>query len=272
MRSRLLLLSLLLCCLSSVTSAQTAGPGVLPGYRPPSAGGTMTGPILFAPDNTYDIGASGATRPRTVFVTDSVVAQFFRPASAAGGQRGSLSAQSDGVFTLMNNAGTDFSYLQFGGTTASFPALKRSGTDLQARLADDSGFTNFLAQTVSLTAGQGSLKSGSTVLISAQAPSSPTSCGTSPALTTHNGASVWVVTGGTGGTATGCTVTMPAALTGWTCSVNNITASAAHRAGVTTVQTASTTTSVTFEYQTVATGAATAFTASDVFRGTCFAY
>lgn len=159
-----------------------------------------------------------------------------------------------------------------GGCTSSFPALKRSSAALQARLGDDSAFADFLAQSFSMTAGQGSVKSGSTVLITSQAPSSPTSCGTSPAVTSHNGASVWVVTSGTGGTATGCTVTMPAALTGWNCSVNNITASAAHRAGVTTVQTASTTTSVTFEYQTVSTGAATIFTASDVFRGICFAY
>lgn len=32
---------------------------------------------------------------------------------------------------------------QFNGRTSSFPALKRSGTQLQARLADDSAFTEF---------------------------------------------------------------------------------------------------------------------------------
>jgi hypothetical protein len=30
--------------------------------------------------------------------------------------------------------------VQFGGTTSSFPALKRSSTTLQARLADDNAF------------------------------------------------------------------------------------------------------------------------------------
>jgi pectate lyase-like protein len=34
----------------------------------------------------------------------------------------------------------DFGLLQFGGITSSYPALKRSTTELQARLADDSGF------------------------------------------------------------------------------------------------------------------------------------
>lgn len=48
---------------------------------------------------------------------------------------------SDSVVTLINNAQTDFDRLQFGGTTSSFPAIKRTGTVLQARLADDSAFT-----------------------------------------------------------------------------------------------------------------------------------
>jgi hypothetical protein len=165
--------------------------------------------------------------------------------------------------------------IQLGGTTASFPALKQNGGNFDLRAADDSGYTNMVAASIQATGafnyGSGINHAG-TLLISGTAPSSPASCGTSPAVTTSNGASTWVITGGTGGTATGCTITMPAASTGWNCSITNITAAAAHRANVTTVQTASTTTSVTWEYQTVSTGAATAFTASDVFRGICFAY
>lgn len=48
---------------------------------------------------------------------------------------------ADGVVLLMNQAQTDFNRLQFGGTASSFPAIKRSTTTLQARLADDSAFT-----------------------------------------------------------------------------------------------------------------------------------
>ncbi len=47
---------------------------------------------------------------------------------------------ADGVISLYNASATDFNRLQFGGTTSSFPSLKRSGTDLQVRLADDSGY------------------------------------------------------------------------------------------------------------------------------------
>lgn len=39
-------------------------------------GGTLTGNLLFSTDNTKDIGASGATRPRTVYAATSVVSQF----------------------------------------------------------------------------------------------------------------------------------------------------------------------------------------------------
>jgi hypothetical protein len=51
-----------------------------------------------------------------------------------------LLSDADGRLRLSNNAQTDFDRLQFGGTTSSFPALKRSSTTLQVRLADDTGF------------------------------------------------------------------------------------------------------------------------------------
>jgi len=54
--------------------------------------------------------------------------------------RGQMFPSADGVFRIQNAAGTDFGRLQFGGTTSSFPALKRSSTAIQVRLADDSAF------------------------------------------------------------------------------------------------------------------------------------
>jgi len=47
---------------------------------------------------------------------------------------------ADGDIKLRNNSDNGFGLLQFGGTNSSFPALKRSTTVLQARLADDSAF------------------------------------------------------------------------------------------------------------------------------------
>lgn len=45
---------------------------------------------------------------------------------------------TDGILALTNWAGTNFTRLQLGGMTASFPAIKRSGTTTAFRLADDS--------------------------------------------------------------------------------------------------------------------------------------
>jgi hypothetical protein len=61
-------------------------------------------------------------------------------------------APSNGVLSLYNQAKSDFDRLQFGGTTSSFPALKRSTTTLQARLADDSAFTNIQGKLTTETA------------------------------------------------------------------------------------------------------------------------
>ena len=53
---------------------------------------------------------------------------------------------SAGVLTLLNAALNGFNRLQFGGTDANFPALKRSSTVLQSRLADDSDFAPLQGQ------------------------------------------------------------------------------------------------------------------------------
>ncbi len=51
-----------------------------------------------------------------------------------------LRTASDGNLTITNNAGNSFGLLTLGPANSSFPALKRSTTILQARLADDSAF------------------------------------------------------------------------------------------------------------------------------------
>jgi hypothetical protein len=52
--------------------------------------------------------------------------------------RSRFNSPSDGIVQLVNAAQNDFNRLQFGGTTSSFPALKRSSASLIVRLADDS--------------------------------------------------------------------------------------------------------------------------------------
>lgn len=102
-----------------------------------------SGHVLAAADNTYDIGASGATRPRQIYAGGDIyvgTAGSFVFASST-----SLRAPSDGVLLLRNAAASDFSRLQFGGTTSSFPSLKRNAAILEAKLADDSAYAQLVA-------------------------------------------------------------------------------------------------------------------------------
>ena len=59
-------------------------------------------------------------------------------ASFGDASRSLFASPTDGVMTISNNAGTDFARLQLGGTTSSFPAIKRSSAAIAFRLADDS--------------------------------------------------------------------------------------------------------------------------------------
>lgn len=73
------------------------------------------------------------------------------------------SALADGNITVTNSAGTGFGLFRFGGDTTSFPALKRSATDLQVRLADDSGYAG-----LQLGATSAALKVGTLAAIVAE--------------------------------------------------------------------------------------------------------
>jgi hypothetical protein len=81
--------------------------------------------------------------------------------------RSYISSPSDGIIRLLNNAGTDFTRLQFGGTTASFPALARSGTNLLVVDATGGSYTpilasNFWATGPAVTVSAGNVSYGAT--------------------------------------------------------------------------------------------------------------
>lgn len=128
------------------------------GNSPPSITNLqLTTHLLASTDNTYDIGASGATRPRSIYAGTEVRA----PAMWVGtGPWVQFSAPSTGVLTLIDNAGTGFNRIQFGGTTSSFPALKRNSTGIDVRLADDSGYAPLTASTITATSFVGSFSVG----------------------------------------------------------------------------------------------------------------
>lgn len=93
------------------------------------------GHFITAVDNTYDIGASGATRPRNVYVGTTLdVGNGININSAIA-----IGTNGDGIMLLRNNGGGAlFNRLLLGGTSNAFPSLKRSAAALTVRLADDS--------------------------------------------------------------------------------------------------------------------------------------
>lgn len=121
---------------------------------------TSSGHLVTKADNTYDIGASGATRPRSVYAANRFTAPAF-----VFDSNGALTAPGNGIFLAQNAAGNDFSRFQFGGTTSSFPALKRSTTALHARLADDSAYAPFSAELVTVAAGTATPAAGSSAAV-----------------------------------------------------------------------------------------------------------
>ena len=94
---------------------------------------SATGHFIAAADNTYDIGASGANRPRDIYAGGNGI--FGGLISALNGFRAPSSSQliasANGIWRLTNSSADDFNRLQFGGTTDVFPAIARDGAGIK---------------------------------------------------------------------------------------------------------------------------------------------
>jgi hypothetical protein len=100
-----------------------------------SAGNNFGASLLASTDNTYDIGASSANRPRNIYAASSITSA----GNVTGGSgsylrvsngNAQIGAPTDGVMLLYNAGGSDFTRLQFGGTTNSFGAIARDGAGI----------------------------------------------------------------------------------------------------------------------------------------------
>ena len=78
----------------------------------------------------------------TELATGSSISQNYYPKGNATGGLGNSSSYDDGtsIVTLCTN-------LKLGGTTSSYPMLKRSSTDIHFRKADDSAYGGWVSQT-----------------------------------------------------------------------------------------------------------------------------
>lgn len=103
----------------------------------PLSGGTMTGHLLFT-DNSSDVGASGATRPRTGYFGTSVLAPLFNAATGfqvAGAATSGNYLRGNGTHFVSSaiQAGDvpdlGATYFKLGGNTATDPTLGTNNTE-----------------------------------------------------------------------------------------------------------------------------------------------
>jgi hypothetical protein len=108
---------------------------------------TLAGGLMASVDGGANIGSASANRFQHLYLTGNAVlggtvtaTDHIASASSAFSftGRSKVVSSADGSLTLLNNAGTGFTQLLFGGTTSAFPALKRSAAGVVVRLADDS--------------------------------------------------------------------------------------------------------------------------------------
>ncbi len=90
---------------------------------------TNSGHVLFSPDNTYDIGASGATRVRDIWVSSTVTVggnQFLPNGfflGTAGSASGYFIGRADGDWEISNVSLNGLTRFRLGGSTAAAPAI-----------------------------------------------------------------------------------------------------------------------------------------------------
>jgi len=246
------------------------------------SGLNITSGQLTLPDGTAanpsllwtDIGIFRPSANTLGIANGSVIRAYFN--SSAGLQFGSAyslgwasTADANGAAadtTLTRNAAGKLTLsgttpmFQFGGTTASFPALKRSGNSLNLVTADDAGWTSL---------NVGGLTNKGVMFYDGSSPTISSGFGTTPSVSGSNGTVAFEITVGSGGVASSGVIGLPTAITGWNCFATDITTETA--TAFVTKQTASSTTTATLTNYTTA-GVTGAWTAGDKIRVSCFAY
>ena len=85
----------------------------------------LTGSVLWATDNAADIGASGTSRPRNLYLSGDITAGGYSHQNGyyTASNHVSLMSDGDGVLRISNGAVSGFNRLAFRTTTNSSPAI-----------------------------------------------------------------------------------------------------------------------------------------------------
>lgn len=134
------------------------------------AGDTNTGVGYGAAPDNFRLCAGGVVAGNIASTTTTLFTDLVIPAANTYffSGRGGIASSADGILLLRNNANTDFTRLQLGGTTNSFPAIARSGVNIFFQRADGSANTSVSAATLAATDTQITNGSGTGIAVSAQ--------------------------------------------------------------------------------------------------------
>jgi len=88
-----------------------------------------------ADDSAYAAINTGVISSSNIFADGNI--RIKNVSSLYWDARSVIESPSNGTLVLLNSAGTDFNRLQLGGTTASFPAIKRALNNVEIKNADD---------------------------------------------------------------------------------------------------------------------------------------
>ena len=162
------------------------------------------------------------------------------------------------ILQITNNAGTvQLATLSYNNTGTAVFSGAISGTTITG--------TTITGTTINSTTD---IKINGKLLISATAPTILSGFGTSPFIGSSNGSAAFVISIGTGGTASTGTVSLPAAYSGWNCKAE----ATIFTANTTTITTGTTTTTLVLTNFTISTGAQAAWPEYTNLFVTCLAF
>lgn len=272
---------------SVILAAGDTGTGSVVRATSPSFSGatittsTINGNTITAGSGTLTLGTKSLTMSNTMTFQgfDNNIISFpnGNPAVATTNNGNTFGGTQTFSGTVTGSALTTYfaSPPAIGGTVAaagSFTTLSASST------VSGTGFSSYLASPPAIGGTAASTIKGTTVnattgfqlnsnLMSSTTAPTVSACGTSPSVSAPSGTAAFRVTVGTGGAASACTLTMPAAANGWNCVAQNMSTTGNDwQIRLTT----GTTTSVQFGNRSA--GVATPFGAGDVLAVTCAAF